>query len=32
VIVDRATGAKERVESEGLEYRTVYGLGDLGLS
>jgi orotate phosphoribosyltransferase len=31
VIVDRATGARERVESAGLEYRTVFGLEDLGL-
>jgi orotate phosphoribosyltransferase len=31
VIVDRATGAKEKVEAEGLEYRFAYGLEDLGL-
>ena len=31
VIVDRATGAKERVEAAGLEYRYVFGLPDLGL-
>jgi len=31
VIVDRATGAKEKVEAEGLEYRFAVGLGDLGL-
>ena len=31
VIVDRSTGAREKVESEGLEYRTVFGLEDLGL-
>jgi orotate phosphoribosyltransferase len=31
VIVDRSTGAKEKVESEGLEYRTVFGLEELGL-
>jgi orotate phosphoribosyltransferase len=31
VIVDRATGAKEKVESDGLEYRSVFGLEDLGL-
>src|SRR4051812_891288 len=31
VIVDRATGARERVESEGLDYRSAYGLDDLGL-
>ncbi|GAB3242236.1 orotate phosphoribosyltransferase [Kineosporia babensis] len=32
VIVDRGTGAKERVEAEGLEYRYAYDLSDLGLS
>jgi orotate phosphoribosyltransferase len=32
VIVDRATGAKEKVEAEGLEYRWLFGLDDLGLS
>src|SRR5690242_20553657 len=31
VIVDRATGAREAVEAEGLEYRAVFGLADLGL-
>jgi len=31
VIVDRNTGAKEKVEAEGLEYRFAYGLDDLGL-
>jgi orotate phosphoribosyltransferase len=31
VIVDRATGAKEKVEAEGLEYRFAVGLDDLGL-
>ena len=31
VIVDRATGAKERVEVEGCEYRSAFGLDDLGL-
>ncbi|MPZ60235.1 MAG: orotate phosphoribosyltransferase [Propionibacteriales bacterium] len=31
VIVDRDTGARERVESEGLEYRYAIGLADLGL-
>jgi orotate phosphoribosyltransferase len=31
VIVDRATGAKEKVEAEGLEYRYAVGLEDLGL-
>ena len=32
VIVDRDTGAREKVEAEGLEYRFVYGLADLGLA
>jgi orotate phosphoribosyltransferase len=32
VIVDRATGAKEKVEAEGLEYRYAFDLGDLGLT
>ncbi|WP_432493376.1 orotate phosphoribosyltransferase [Kineococcus auxinigenes] len=31
VIVDRATGAKERVEAEGLPYRAAYSLADIGL-
>jgi orotate phosphoribosyltransferase len=31
VIVDRATGAKERVEDEGCDYRYAYALDDLGL-
>ncbi len=31
VIVDRATGAKEKVEAAGLEYRYAVGLEDLGL-
>ena len=31
VIVDRGTGAREVVESEGLEYRAAFGLADLGL-
>ncbi|MFB9376173.1 orotate phosphoribosyltransferase [Kineococcus gynurae] len=31
VIVDRDTGAKEKVEAEGLEYRYAYGLTDIGL-
>jgi orotate phosphoribosyltransferase len=31
VIVDRATGAREKVEAEGLEYRAAIGLADLGL-
>jgi len=32
VIVDRGTGARERVEAEGLEYRWAYGAPDLGLA
>jgi orotate phosphoribosyltransferase len=31
VIVDRATGAQEKVEAEGLEYRFAVGVDDLGL-
>lgn len=31
VIVDRATGAQERVESEGCDYLFAYGLDELGL-
>ncbi|WP_432536384.1 orotate phosphoribosyltransferase [Kineococcus arenarius] len=31
VIVDRATGAKERVEAEGLPYRAAFALADIGL-
>ncbi len=31
VVVDRNTGAAERVEAEGLEYRYAVGLEDLGL-
>lgn len=31
VIVDRDTGARERVEAEGLPYLYLYGLADLGL-
>ena len=31
VIVDRATGAREKVEAVGLDYRSAYGLDDLGL-
>lgn len=30
-VVDRATGAAEAIESEGLPYRSVLGLADLGL-
>ncbi len=32
VIVDRATGARERVEAEGLPYLSIFGLADLGLA
>ena len=32
VIVDRGTGARERIEAEGLAYHYVYGLADLGLA
>ena len=32
VIADRDTGAKQKVEAEGLEYRYAYGLTDLGLA
>ena len=32
VIADRATGAAEKVEAEGLEYRFAFGLEDLGLA
>jgi len=32
VIVDRSTGAREKVEAEGLDYRFAYGLDDLGLA
>ena len=31
VIVDRATGAREKVEAEGLGYHYVFGLDELGL-
>jgi orotate phosphoribosyltransferase len=31
-IVDRATGAGEKIAAEGLDYRYAYGLDDLGLS
>ncbi|WJY68875.1 orotate phosphoribosyltransferase [Corynebacterium auris] len=30
-VVDRATGAQKVIEGEGLEYRYLLGLGDLGL-
>ncbi len=32
VIVDRATGARERIEAEGLPYFAAYSLTELGLS
>jgi orotate phosphoribosyltransferase len=32
VIADRDTGARQRVEAAGLEYRSLYGLTDLGLN
>ncbi len=32
VIVDRSTGAAEKIEAEGLAYRYAVGLADLGLS
>ncbi len=32
VLADRDTGARERVQAEGLDYRTVYDLADLGLA
>ena len=31
VIVDRATGARERIEAEGVPYYAAYSLADLGL-
>ena len=31
-IADRATGAAERIEAEGVPYRSLYSLDDLGLS
>jgi len=31
-IVDRATGAGEKIAAEGLDYRYAYGLDDLGLA
>ncbi|MGH3385028.1 MAG: orotate phosphoribosyltransferase [Nocardioidaceae bacterium] len=31
VIIDRDTGAREKVEAEGLEYRCAFGSADLGL-
>lgn len=32
VIVDRDTGARERIEAEGLPYRAAFSLADLGLA
>ncbi|WP_432544411.1 orotate phosphoribosyltransferase [Kineococcus sp. SYSU DK002] len=32
VIVDRDTGARERVEAQGLPYRYAFGLADIGLA
>ena len=32
VIADRASGAQEKVEAEGLTYRAAYGVGELGLA
>jgi orotate phosphoribosyltransferase len=32
VLVDNSTGARERIEAAGLEYRAAYGLADLGLA
>ena len=32
VIVDRDSGARERIEEQGIEYRAAYGLDDLGLA
>ena len=32
VIVDRATGAREKIEAEGLGYHYLFGLDDLGLA
>ncbi len=32
VIADRDTGARERVQAEGLDYRWAYSLADLGLA
>jgi orotate phosphoribosyltransferase len=31
VIVDRSTGARERVQAAGCDYRYAFGLDDLGL-
>ncbi len=32
VIVDRDTGARERIEAQGVPYLSLYGLADLGLA
>ena len=32
VIVDRDTGARERIEAEGLPYYAAYSVGELGLA
>lgn len=32
VVVDRATGAKERIEALGVPYHALFGLADLGLA
>ena len=32
VIVDRATGAREKIEAAGLTYHYLFGLDDLGLA
>ncbi|WP_134772260.1 orotate phosphoribosyltransferase [Ornithinimicrobium flavum] len=31
VIVDRASGAREKIQAQGLDYRAAFGLDDLGL-
>jgi orotate phosphoribosyltransferase len=31
VLVDRSTGAQERIEAQGLPYRFAFNLADLGL-
>jgi orotate phosphoribosyltransferase len=31
-VVDRATGARDVIEAEGVEYRSLLGLSDLGLA
>ena len=32
MIVDRGTGARERIEAEGLPYLSVFDLTDLGIA